>query len=82
MANLSSVGFSTSENEIDLESLRTRIRKMSDVELLRFGRAAKSMSSPDAYFGQQPRKVFVIQLEEARKEWQKRFPELPLNPSI
>src|SRR5258708_9994447 len=46
--------------------------KMSDAELLRFGHAAKSMCSPDAYFGQPPRQAFLIQLEEARKEWQRR----------
>ncbi len=44
---------------------------MSDAELLRFGHAAKSMCSPDAYFGQPPRQAFLIQLEEARKEWQR-----------
>jgi hypothetical protein len=43
MADLSSVGFSSNENEIDLEGLRTRLRKMNDAELLRFGQAAKSM---------------------------------------
>jgi hypothetical protein len=53
VANLTSVGFT---NEIDLESLRARLRKMNDAELLRFGRAAKSMCSPDAYFGQPPRR--------------------------
>jgi hypothetical protein len=30
------------------------------------------MFSPDAYFGQPPRQVFVIQLEEARAEWERR----------
>jgi hypothetical protein len=43
MADLSSVGFSSNENEIDLEGLRTRLRKMNDAEMLRFGQAAKSM---------------------------------------
>ena len=42
MANLSSVGV-TSENEVDLEGLRVRLRKMNHAELLRFGQAAKSM---------------------------------------
>jgi hypothetical protein len=74
VANLTSVGFT----EIDLESLRTRLRKMNDQELLRYGRAAKSMCSPDAYFGQPPRQAFLIQLDEARKEWRRRNPELSL----
>ena len=71
MANLSSVGF-TGENEVDLEGLRTRLRKMSDQELLRFGKAAKSMCSPSAYFGQPPRQTFVVQLAEARAELKRR----------
>jgi hypothetical protein len=33
MASLNSVGFSTNENEVDLESLRARLRKMTDAEL-------------------------------------------------
>jgi hypothetical protein len=45
---------------------------MNEQELLRFGQAAKSMCSPDAYFGQSPRPTFVIQLEEARAEWERR----------
>jgi hypothetical protein len=35
MAGLNSVGFSNSENELDLEGLRTRLREMSDAEFLR-----------------------------------------------
>jgi hypothetical protein len=77
-----SVGFSGTENEVDLEGLRTRLRKMSDQELLRYGQAAKSMCSPDAYFGQSPRQVFITQLKEAREEWKRRNPSLPLSESI
>jgi hypothetical protein len=77
-----SVGFSGTENEIDLDGLRTRLRKMNHQELLRFGQAAKNMCSPDGYIGQWPRQVFVVQLEEARKEWKRRNPELPLRDSI
>jgi hypothetical protein len=72
MAGLNSVGFSSKDNEVDLEALRSRLRKMNDAELLRYGRAAKSMCSPDAYFGQSPRQTFVIQLEEARAELERR----------
>jgi hypothetical protein len=46
MAGLNSVGFSNSDNEVDLEGLRARLRKMPDAELLRYGQAAKSMCSP------------------------------------
>ena len=67
-----SIGFSGDEH-IDLESLRARLRKMSDSELLRFGRAARSMCDPKTNLGQPPRQVFVIQLNEARVEWKRRF---------
>ena len=36
------------ENELDLEALRARLRRMSDRVLLRFGRAARYMCSPAA----------------------------------
>ena len=72
MAGLTSVGFSGNDGEVDLEPLRARLREMNDQELRRFGLAAKSMCSPDAYFGQRPRQVFVVQLEEAKAEWNRR----------
>jgi hypothetical protein len=71
VANISSVGFSGNDGEIDLESLRTRLRKMNNQELRRFGLAAKFMCSPGAG-GKPPRQVFVIQLEEAKAEWERR----------
>ncbi len=65
------LGFTESDDSnIDLEDLRARLRKMSDEELLRWGRAARSMSKGD--FGKPPRQIFVIQLEEARAEWKRR----------
>jgi hypothetical protein len=66
-----SIGFSGDEN-IDLESLRARLRRMSDTELIRFGRSARFMRSPKNNLGQAPRHVFVIQLNEARAEWKRR----------
>jgi hypothetical protein len=54
--------------------------KMSDAELLRFGHAAKSMCSPDAYFGKPPRQSFLIQLEEARAELRRRNAEKEIKP--
>jgi len=56
---------------IDLEQLRTRLRKMSDTELIRFGKAARFMCRPGRK-GESPRECFVIQLEEARAEWRRR----------
>jgi len=77
MAGLNSVGFSTSENEVDLESLRARFRKMSDEKLQRDIRAGEYLCSPQANFGKPPRQVFVIALQEARAEWKRRNPEIP-----
>jgi hypothetical protein len=62
------------ENGFDLEALRTRLRRMSDSELLRFGKSAHYMCSPAASLGKRPRKVFVIQLREAVEEWRHRHP--------
>jgi hypothetical protein len=56
------------ENGLDLEALRARLRRMSEQELRRFGRAARYMCSPPANLDKSPRQVFVIQLREAVKE--------------
>jgi uncharacterized protein YjiS (DUF1127 family) len=60
------------ENGLDLEALRATLRRMSEQELSRFGRAARYMCSPAANLGKAPRQVFVIQLREAAKEWGRR----------
>ena len=57
---------------VDLVELRERLRKMSNEQLLRFGRAAQFMCSPGANGGKPPREPFVIQLEEAKAEWRRR----------
>jgi hypothetical protein len=57
---------------IDLDELRTRLRTMNDAQLLRFGKAAKYMCSPQANLGKPPRRSFVVQLEEAKAEWRRR----------
>jgi hypothetical protein len=59
------------------EALRPRLRKMSDADLLRFGRAAASLCRPEDQYGHPPRQVFVDQLREARAEWRRRYPEAP-----
>jgi len=59
-------------DKVDLDELRVRLRKMSDAELLAFGKAARNMCSPAANMGKPPREVFVIQLREAREEWKRR----------
>jgi hypothetical protein len=64
--------YSFTSNTVDLDQLRERLAKMTDAELLRFGNAAKFMCSPGANFNEPPRESFVIQLKEARAEWERR----------
>jgi hypothetical protein len=68
---MSSVGF----QPLQLESVRARLKKMSDADLLRFGKAAASLCQPGNQFGDPPRQVFVDQLQEARAEWLRRHPK-------
>jgi hypothetical protein len=60
---------------LDVDGLRTRLRKMSDEELRKFGKAARYMVSPTANMGEPPLPAFVLQLEEARAEWRRRRSE-------
>jgi len=57
---------------VDQDELRTRLRNMGDAELLRFGKAAKYMCSPQANLNKPPRRSFLVQLEEAQAEWRRR----------
>jgi hypothetical protein len=60
-------------NPEDLERIRERLRKMSDLELRKFGRSASAMADPKKNFGP-PNPAFQIQLDEARAEWRRRHP--------
>ena len=58
------------ESRDELEELRKRLSRMSDEQLVRFGKAARSLcrnrDCPD---------TFKRQLEEARGEWRRRHPK-------
>jgi len=54
----------------DIERIRERLRKMSDLELRKYGRAARDLSDPKKNYGP-PNPSFKIQLDEARAEWRK-----------
>jgi hypothetical protein len=58
----------------DVEQIRARLRKMTDDQLVRFGRDARYMCSPKANMGKPPLQPFLIQLQEARAEWRRRHP--------
>jgi hypothetical protein len=62
--------------------IRERVRKMSDEELLRYGAVCKSMCSPETNLDKPSRDAWTVQLQEARAEWRKRHPELPLSESV
>jgi hypothetical protein len=46
---------------LDVDALRTRLRKMSDKELREFGKAARYMVSPTANMGKPPAADFCLQ---------------------
>ena len=58
------------ESRGELEQVRTRLRKMTDAQLVSFDKAARSLcrdpKRPD---------TFKRQLEEARAEWRRRHPK-------
>ena len=54
------IGFES--EEVILEKLRARLRRMTDEELIRFGKDVRRLAD----------NPFQRQLEEARKEWKRR----------
>lgn len=71
---MSDLSHLSTEHPIDLEQLRQRLAKMSDAQLRKFGEAGRYLCSPEANLGKPPRDVFVVQLNEARREWKRRHP--------
>ena len=59
-------------DEFDEEKERERLRKMSDEELIREGRAARYLCSPATNFGKPPRDVYVIALRLCKEEYRRR----------
>jgi len=53
------------DDTLDLEKMRERLRKMTDEQLIRHGKAARSLAGTD-------NPSFAIQLREARAEWRRR----------
>jgi hypothetical protein len=59
----------------NVEQLRDKLRKMTDLELRKYGRFASLMSDPKKNVGP-PNPAFGIQLTEARTEWRRRHPQV------
>jgi hypothetical protein len=57
----------------DIEKIRERLRKMSDLEQRQYGRAARDLADPKKNLGK-PNPSFQVQLDEARAEWRPRHP--------
>jgi hypothetical protein len=66
---------SVSFREFNEEEERARLRKMSDEELIREGRAARYMCAPSTNFGKPPREVYVIALRLCKEEYRRRHPK-------
>jgi len=58
---------------VQLRKLRERLCKMSDAELIQFGKTVGNLSGPRVNPTPDPWKV---QLEEARAEWRRRHPNI------
>jgi len=66
-----SVGF----DKFDEEKEREKLRKLSDRELIREGKAARYMCSPATNFGKPPLEIYVIGLRLCKEEWRRRHPK-------
>jgi hypothetical protein len=61
--------------EFDEEKERSRLRRMSDEELIREGRAARYMCAPSTNFGKPLREIYIVTLRLAKEEWRRRHPK-------
>jgi hypothetical protein len=58
-----------------IEDERQRLRKLSDKELIREGKAARFLCSPRQNYGKKPPEPFVIGLRLCIEEWRRRRPK-------
>lgn len=70
------------KSESGIEFVRERLSAMSHSELLRFGVITKSKSIRTPLSDQHRKEVLEMQIREARAEWKRRFPGLPLSESF
>jgi hypothetical protein len=63
-----------SPEAVRLQKLRARLGKMSDAELIKFGKTVRNLSGPRIGLTSDPWKA---QLEEARAERRRRHPKHP-----
>ena len=70
MSHLKGIAFQSDETE--LAKLRERLRKMSDEELIKFGKTVRGLSVPRVGVTPDP---WQVQLRMARAEWRRRHPK-------
>jgi hypothetical protein len=68
--------------ELDIECLRARLRAIPDSQLLQVGQAARMLCSTETSLGEPPLEIYAVQLREAREEWRRRHPKLPLRDAF
>ena len=78
--DLSAIGF---DSAFDVEACREKLLKMTDAELISFGKQMHSLSYPLTYDfrGEPTVSAFSIQLREARAEWRRRHRTTPRQDS-
>jgi hypothetical protein len=70
------------EDELGVEGLRGRLGEMGDSELLRFGWVARYACSRNGGPAERDRESSILELYEARQEWNRRRKGLPLRGSF
>lgn len=61
------------------DSTRRRLRKMTDDQLIRYGKACRHMASPRAHYGKRDEQVDA-DLRACIEEWRRRYP-VPVDPA-
>ena len=85
MAVLDSIEFpagNTPANSLEKQNAHVPFSRMSNSELLRFGLRAKFKCSEEATPDDPGPADLAAELNEARFEWNRRHPELPLRDSF
>lgn len=73
---------STRLNGLYLRMMPSTLLSLSNAELLRLGMVAKYKCSQQSNLSDQQRLRNAAKLDEARKEWDRRFPTLPLSATF
>jgi hypothetical protein len=72
LAALGMLSSSQHTDAVNLDELSACLRKMSEADLIAFGKSVRYMCSPVANLGHPPCEPFVVQLRDAEAEWRRR----------